>query len=352
MNEQQTYQEDEITLKELILKIQGFFHEALNNWKLIIFIAILFGVIFGSIKLLNDKEYIAKSIFLINSGSQSGGISSILQSFGFGVSGGGIGPVGAITDLFRSKDLVSKTLLTKVKIDNEEDFIANHYIRIYELHEDWNEEEDYPEIHNFLFSTSNIDEFSIGSHRALNILHKVITEEQIGVGLDDLTGIVNFTFTSKSEELSVEFNKTMYQIVNEYFTEFSVGPSIEAYEYAAERVDSISKALSSAEYQAAKFTDSEKGLFRKVDELPKKRAQRDAQILSIMLGEALKNYELAKFQSVNNQPTFRMMQSPVYPLDPEPRGLLTSIIIGGFLGGFLSTFYVIGRKIIRETMEE
>lgn len=350
MNIENQYQDDEITLKELLLKIKEFFHEALDNWKGIVIFSILFGLLFGAPKLLDEKIYIAESRFLINNSSKGGGVSSILQSFGFG-GGGGSGPIGAITDLFHSKDLVAKTLLKKAKIDGEVDFIANHYIRLYELTEDWNEEEKYPEIHNFSFTTSDIKKFQLGDNRALNIIYELIIEE-IGVSLDDMTGIVNFNFTSESEELSVEFARTMYKVVNEYFTEFTIGPSAYAAKYAEHRVDSISKALSSAEYRFAKFTDSEKGLFRQVDELPKKRAQRDAQILVLMLGEALKNYELAKFQSVNNQPTFRMMQSPVYPLDHEPRGLLLSLIIGGFLGGFLSVVYVIGRKIIRETMED
>ena len=45
-NSYNTIQDDEITLKELILKIQEFWKEILTHWKLIVLITFLFGAFF------------------------------------------------------------------------------------------------------------------------------------------------------------------------------------------------------------------------------------------------------------------------------------------------------------------
>ena len=64
MSTENNYQEDEVTLKDLILTIQGFVNELLNNWKIIAIAGFGLGILFGVVKLIHDRDYNAKTVFL------------------------------------------------------------------------------------------------------------------------------------------------------------------------------------------------------------------------------------------------------------------------------------------------
>jgi len=79
--ERRYIEEDEITLKELILKIKEFFWEVVRNWKWVVLIVIPFVTFFMYKAVSTPVTYEAELTFMVNEddGGGMGGVSAILD---------------------------------------------------------------------------------------------------------------------------------------------------------------------------------------------------------------------------------------------------------------------------------
>jgi uncharacterized protein involved in exopolysaccharide biosynthesis len=120
------------------------------------------------------------------------------------------------------------------------------------------------------------------------------------------------------------------------------------------KVDSMQQVLNSKNLEYLRFQDSFRGLSLNQYEAKKIELERTIRALSLAFGEALKNLEISDFSVKNATPFFQIIDSPLAPLSPSYSliGLMKNLILGGFLGGFLSVAWVIGRKIFREVIED
>ncbi|MDG1434802.1 MAG: hypothetical protein P8Q41_12365, partial [Saprospiraceae bacterium] len=73
MKEQNYIEEDEITLKELIIKVQEFFQEVLKNWRLVILITIPFVLYFFYQTYKTPITYTSELTFMMND-DEGGGL--------------------------------------------------------------------------------------------------------------------------------------------------------------------------------------------------------------------------------------------------------------------------------------
>ena len=123
------YQEDEITLKELILKIREFWQELWRRKLLIVLLSLIgAGLFYG--KGMNDKT------------TYTAGLSFMVAENGSSEQGRALTPYGMdfgrvennkITELARSGRIIHAILLDQVAVGNKYDFIANHIIDIYDF---------------------------------------------------------------------------------------------------------------------------------------------------------------------------------------------------------------------------
>ena len=137
-DEQQQIDNDEISLKELIQKIQEWIAYLKTQWKLIISIAAL-GAITGFVYASFQKPtYLATTTFVLEEDKGGGGIGGAMglaSSFGLDLGGGGGGLFTSsnIIELMKSRLVVEKTLLNPVQIAGKEISLADYYIKINEV---------------------------------------------------------------------------------------------------------------------------------------------------------------------------------------------------------------------------
>jgi uncharacterized protein involved in exopolysaccharide biosynthesis len=130
MPQQEYYQDDEITLKELILKIQEYWQEILKNWKLIFLIIIPFVAFFLIKAFLTPATYSAQLTFMVNEdegGGGFGGVSAILGQFGFGGGGQSSYNLDKILELSRSRKIIQMALFEKVNIDGKKGLLSQSF---------------------------------------------------------------------------------------------------------------------------------------------------------------------------------------------------------------------------------
>ncbi|MCY7330579.1 MAG: hypothetical protein LH618_18655, partial [Saprospiraceae bacterium] len=65
---------------------------------------------------------------------------------------------------------------------------------------------------------------------------------------------------------------------------------------------------------------------------------------------ALKNAEFAEFALKSSTPFLSLIDVPIPPIKPEPRGRAKALIFGLVIGLVLSSLFVIVRKIVRDAL--
>ncbi len=350
------YQDDEITLKELIEKILEFWRELWSKKWWIILITLPFLLYFGYKAKISLVTYQAALTYtMADGGGGGGGLSGILGSFGLGK--GGKVNLDRIVELSRSRNIIQKVLFTKVPLDTldgKNDFIANHIITLYTLDEKWtNKKKDWS---GFRFSSDSIKAFTPDELAALKMVHgkvvggKDVKDPIFSNGFNEDTGILTMTSNTVDEELSIIFCNRVFEELKDYYVLSSTKSSEKSFNFVAEKTDSIIGLLKSKQYQLAKFNDSHRNLSDPNMLVQRKILETEIQKLTLMYGEATKNYEIADFSLEAGTPEISIIDEPLPPLEPIAESLLISLIKGGLLGGLIASGFFIARKIVRDAM--
>ena len=127
---------DEISLKELLLKIKEWFKFLLSKRKVIILFGFIGALLGLGYSIYKKPTYTASLTFALEEGGGSGGgVLSLASQFGFdlGTSGGGAFAGSNLIELFKSRSMVEKTLLSPVKYNKKTISLAEMYLEINEV---------------------------------------------------------------------------------------------------------------------------------------------------------------------------------------------------------------------------
>src|SRR6187551_3472523 len=135
MEEKQPTYNDEISFRDLVLKIKSFIREIFKHWT-IPAVCIVLAVGFQMYKYLTFvPEYPAKITFSVDEdeGGSNSGLTGILGQFGLGSVRPSRYNLDKILALSKSRRVIEHTLFNKATIDGKEDYLANHLVREYQL---------------------------------------------------------------------------------------------------------------------------------------------------------------------------------------------------------------------------
>lgn len=347
--------EDEVSLKDIVLKIKEYWAAVRKlYWVVIAAVVICVGIAY----LLDSSdipEYKAELTFMVNEEEQGGGgLSSILGIVGLGGGGGGFN-LTKMLELSKTRRILQNVLFQKALIDNKEDYLANHTIKILKLHKEW---EDKEGLQGFLFTSDVVDSFSRQEKRALKtVISQIVGNKEKGIEgifaqtVDDETGILNFSVKSPSERLSIDLTMRIYNRLSDYYIDQSTERQQNTYTVLKTKADSLQKAMNQKQYQLLKFEDNYRDLVLKQSSAKKIELQRDLQVLSLAYGETVKNQEIADFSLKNSTPVFQVIDEPLEPLY-APQTLIKNIILGIIAGLFIGVGFIIVLKIYKDAMSE
>ena len=354
-----SYNDDEISLRDLLLKLGEFWQELWRAKWLIaaITIPILAFMLYKAIK--TPVTYPTQLTFMVDNESASGlgAVSGLLGSFGLGGGGGGEYNIDKMLALVRSRKIIQTVLFEKETINGKEDYYANHLIDIYEYHEEW--QEDTIGLQNFYFQHDSVPAFNLAENSALKILHGLVvgdpdkgSDALLSTSSSETTGIMTLALKTENEILSIQMLEAIYKNLSTYYIEKATEKQMHTYEAIKFKTDSIFSELRSTEYALANFKDTNFGLRTQKDQMREKQLVAQVQILYTMYGEVKKNQEMTEFALRDQTPVVQVIDSPIPPIEPEDGSKAKAIIIACLLGGFLGGGFVIGRKIIRDAMAE
>ena len=358
MEPQEKYyiQDDEITLKELILKLKEFWAYLWERKIWIILVGLLMAALFAVKAKMKPVEYQASLTFMVEEDTGGGGgIGGVLSQFGFG-GGGSEYNLQKILTLSKTMRITKEVLLDTAMVDGKTDLLGNHIIDIYKYHKkkSWMKPENGLE--GFYFGDKNRSQ-KVRNTGLKSVFGKVIGGKKTknplySSSVDEDTGIMTLSVKSESQDLSLSLVKTFFDHLSEYYIEKSIEKAESTYSILKSKTDSIHTLLGQKEYALAKFRDANRGIFLNKAKIREQKLLTEITALRMAWGESLKNQEMADYALKEQTPFIQPIDIPFAPIAPIPNSLLKTLIIGGFLGGFLAVGFFVFRKILRDAMSE
>jgi uncharacterized protein involved in exopolysaccharide biosynthesis len=352
-DDQQQIDNDEISLKELIQKIQEWIAYLKTQWKLIIGIAALGGIIGFVYASFQKPSYLATTTFVLeeDKGGGMGGAMGLASSFGFDLGGGGGGLFTSsnIIELMKSRLVVEKTLLNPVQVAGKEISLADYYIQINKLNEGWSKK---PVLANINFPV-NADrtKFSLEQDSVLYGISSGLTKNNLVIAQKDKkVSIISLTVKTENELFSKLFCEQLLRETSDFYIETKSKKSRLNVDILQHQADSIRAELNSAITGVATASDNVYNLnpALNVKRTPSTRRQVDVQANTAILTQLVAQLELSKVSLRKETPLVQLIDRPILPLEKDKVGRLKSLVLGGFLAGFLTVLYLVFGKLYRK----
>jgi len=346
-NTTEQFDNDEISLKELILKIKEWYQFLLTKWKLIILMGVIGGVIGFTYAYFQKPTYKAVLTFALeeDKGGGASGLGGLASQFGFdiGGSGGGAFAGSNLIELMKSRLLVEKTLLNPIEVNGKTISIAEYYIQINKMREAWDKN---PAFKNIQFlPNADRSKFTLQQDIILMGIYSAVTApECLFIGQREKK--LSFTcieVNSSDEKFSKIFCENLAKETSEYYIEIKSKKARINVEILQHQVDSIRGQFNSSINQVASASDDIFNLnpaLKSKGTQPAKR-QVDLQINTTMLTSLVTNLEMSKMALRKETPLIQVIDKPIFPLEKEKLSKLKSLVLGGFLAGFLTVLYLV-----------
>src|SRR5690606_15366471 len=138
-----------VSVKDLIISLQGWIAYLGSKWLILLVAGILGGALGLWYSFIKAPEYTATTTFVLETGSDTrSGLSRLagmaaVAGLNLGGDAGGIFQGANINELYKSRSMLARTLLTETHPDSNE-LLIERYIRYNRIREDW--EKDRPEL--------------------------------------------------------------------------------------------------------------------------------------------------------------------------------------------------------------
>jgi uncharacterized protein involved in exopolysaccharide biosynthesis len=344
-DEQHQIDNDEISLKELIQKIQEWIAYLKTQWKLIIGIAALGGIIGFVYASFQKPKYLATTTFVLEEdkgGGGLGGAMGLASSFGFDLGGGGGGLFTSsnIIELMKSRLVIEKTLLNPVQIAGKEISLADYYVQINEL-----------KVKVSFPVNADRTKFSLEQDSILYGISSSLTKNNLVIAQKDKkVSIINLTVKTQNELFSKLFCEQLLKETSDFYIETKSKKSRLNVDLLQHQADSIRAELNGAITGVAAASDNVYNLnpAYNVKKTPSTRRQVDVQANTAILTQLVAQLEMSKVSLRKETPLVQLIDRPILPLEKDKVGRLKSLVLGGFLAGFLTVLYLVFGQFYRK----
>ena len=353
---------DEISLKELILKIQEWWRYLLSKWMIILAFGLLGGALGFWYASTKKPIYTATTTFVLEDEKLGGGglgsLAGLASMAGVDVgSGGGIFQGDNILQLYKSRKMLQQTLLTSITVDGKVQTLLERYIQFNELNEKWQEK---PELLKLKFKADSLIEGNVflkpdrlRDSLITTIVNDISKSYLSVVKPDKKLSIIKVDVKAKDEIFAKAFNENIVKNVNDFYLQTKTKKSIQNVQIMQRKTDSVRAVMNGAIYSAVAVADATPNLnpTRQVQRIaPAQKAQFSAETNKAILGSLVQNLEMSKVALMKETPLLEVIDEPIYPLQKEKFGYAKGIIFGGLLFGFLAILYISISKIFKVIM--
>lgn len=304
-------QDNEVTLREIILKIQEWWGIVWPERSKIVGISMAIGLFAALyVEFLTKPTYTASYQLFFQ--EESGGLSGAMRlasSFGFSMGATGGSSNITVQEYLTSRDNISKALVAPLEKGRLVDRLFESELR---------KDEDFALEYSTKFGNDQRYTDSIFSEVfiALNE-NKIVTAT-----LDEETGVLLFKVDSKDESFAYDLANLLIANAEKKFIDWKKDKSQDAVDAFQSKVDSLETAIDIALVRMGEYEDQNNSLVSSVDKMKRMRLAIDMEALKVAYGEYIKGLEMSKAELMNLEAPFRYFDYPTYPLHRTERSAL------------------------------
>ena len=351
---------DEISLKELMLKLGEWWRYFLSRWVIVLLAGVLGGGIGLTYAWLTKPSYKAVVTFALEDDKGSGGGLSgalgLASSLGIdlGTSAGGAFSGANLIELMKSRKIVGKTLLESYENEGKKYILANELLAISKLNSKLAAKS--AQFKDFSFSgLENPDNLNIQQDTVIKLLYDYLFEKNLLsiAQKDKKISIITVEVNANNELFSKLFAEQLVKNVSDFYIETKSKKAKTNVAILQKQADSIRNELNQAITGVAVSSDNTYNLnpALNVNRVPSTRKQVDVQANTAILTQLVTNLEMAKVTLMRETPLIQLIDRPTLPLKKEKPGKLKSLILGGLLAGFLAIVFLIIQRIGKQIMQ-
>ena len=331
---------DEISLKDIILKIQEWWSIVWPKKNLIIALSLLIGLSAALYtKFIKLPTYTASyQLFFEEDGGSMSSAMRLASSFGLSMGGSGAASSITVLEYLTSRDNISKAMITA----SDQGIMAERYYA-YALYED----QEFNEVFYANFGKNQRYTDSILSEITLEL-----NEGYISATLDEESGTVNFAVNGYDEAFVYDLSKALISNTEDAFLDWKKKKGQSAVEAFQGKVDSLELSIDATLRRLGEYEDQNNSLVSSVDKMKRMRLTIDMEALKVAYGEYIKGLEMSKADLMNLEPPFKYFDEPTYPLYKQKGSALKAGIFGSVITGFLLVLFFIGRVEAKSIMAD
>lgn len=325
---------EQISLKELVVKIREWGNYLFSKW-LILGLATLFGGIFGFVYAWSKRPiYTATTTFVLEdsragSGSQYAGLAA-LAGISMGAAGGGLFMGDNLLELYKSRVMLQKTLLSYDVFDGKPDLLINRYIKINKLREVWAKNAKLKEL-NFQIP---LEKYTRLHDSVMTAIINDINKANLTVTKPDKKlGIIEVDVKSIDEQFAKKFNDRVVENVNQFYIETKTKKQLANIQILQRQADSVRAVLNASIGGTASAIDANPNanLALQILRVPSQRKQIDVQANTAIYAEIVKNLEMARLSARQDAPLIQIIDTPMFPLIRSKMSKVFGFIVGSFI---------------------
>jgi len=314
---------DEISLKEIVAKVKEYYTYLRSKWR-IVGLAVVIGALLGlTYSFIKKPVYTATLSFAIEGEQNGGGLNNALglaNTLGLNLDsgGGGIFAGANLTELFKSRSMVEKTLLYPINLDGKKTTLAEKFTRAHDS--------------------------------ILGVMYKKLSETDLLVDQKDKQiSIITIDVNSGNEIFAKYFCENLALQVSKFYISTKSKKARINMSILERQTDSIRNELNGAIIGAAIATDNTFNLnpALNVQRSPLARKQVDVQANTAILTELVKQTEMAKVTLRKDMPLIQVIDKPILPLPITELSKIKGIILGSLLFVFFTITFFIIQKIFK-----
>jgi hypothetical protein len=339
-NHQVQTNNDEISLKDLILKIIEIWKYLLSKWVVIVIVGLSSASLGLLYSIFKTPEYEAKLSFsVIEKSSSGGGLSALAGQFGFnvGASGEGVFSGNNMIELLQSRNLIERTLLSEVDVNEKRCRLIDYYRELNPPDED-------DEISGTISFPLGLERtnFSREQDSLLYVLEQEITVDKLSIDKRKKdVDIINITFLNEDELFAKLFTEMLIDIVSEFYIQTKTKNTKINLAMMEARADTVRREYEKALIDQAIYSDENMSPSRQIVRVEQQKIQTTIQLTGSTYAELTKNIEILKLDLAQQTPLIQVIDTPIMPLEIQSLGKIKGIILGGFLGGFLIVVWLL-----------
>jgi hypothetical protein len=342
---------DVLTVKAFIRKIGDTRRYMLARWKFIMIAMIIGGTIGLVYAFLRKTVYTAECTFVLEEGNKGGGslsqYSALASMAGIDVGGGGSGLFQGdnITQLYKSRLMLEKTLLTPVVIAGKNELLIDKYIKINGLDKAWKDNQKFRSI-NFNIGRQR---FTTTHDSIIGLIVNDINANYLSVEKPDKKlSMISVKVKATDPIFAQAFTQNIVANVNAFYIQTKTKTAVQNVLLLQHQADSVHRVLNLYIGSAAEASDATPNPdpnMLQVLRAPSQKRQVEVQAASGIYAEVVRNLEISRAALQKETPLIQVIDQPVLPLQNDRVGKLKSIITGALIAFLTSVIWLFTKKI-------